>query len=63
MVEKELIQIINKQIDVNLMDNISMQELQQKLTMFINDLIVNNFQSLVALLYKVDVDEEKLKRY
>jgi len=62
MIEKELIQIINKQIDTDLTKDISRHELLQKLTVFINDLILNDFQRLVAILYKVDVDENKLKR-
>ena len=62
MVEKELIQIINKQIDTDFAEGILMQALQEKLIVFINDLIQNNFQRLVAILYKVDVDENKLKR-
>jgi hypothetical protein len=62
MVEKELIQIINKQIDTDLTKDISRHELLQKLTVFINDLILNDFQRLVAILYKVDVSENKLKR-
>lgn len=62
MVEKELIQIINKQIDTDFVEGILMQALQEKLIVFINDLIQNNFQRLVAILYKVDVDENKLKR-
>ena len=62
MVKKELIQIINKQIDTNLTEDISRNELQQKLTIFINGLILNDFQKLISILYKVDVDEKKLKR-
>ena len=62
MVQKELIHIINKQIDTNLTENISRHELQQKLTVFINYLILNDFQKLISILYKVDVDEKKLKR-
>ena len=62
MVQKELIHIINKQIDTNLTENISRHELQQKLTVFINDLILNDFQKLISILYKVDVGEQKLKR-
>lgn len=62
MVEKELIQIINKQVDTDLTEDISRHELQQKLTVFINDLILNDFQKLISILYKVDVDEKKLKR-
>ena len=62
MVEKELIQIINKQVDTNLSEDILKNELQQKLTAFINELILNDFQRLISILYKVDVDEKKLKR-
>ena len=62
MFEKELIQFINKQIDTNLTEDISRHELQQKLSLFINDLILNDFKKLISLLYKVDVDEKKLKR-
>lgn len=62
MVEKELIQIINKQVDIDLSEDISKNELQQKFTVFINKLIVNDFQRLITILYRVDVDELKLKR-
>lgn len=62
MVKKELIQIINKQIDAHFEEGIAMKQLQQKLISFINDLIQNDFQRLVAILYKVDVDEDRLKR-
>ena len=62
MVEKELIHILNEQIETDFSDDISMNALQEKLSAFINDLIQNNFQQLVAILYKVDVDENKLKR-
>ena len=61
MAEKELIQIINQQTDTGFTEDISMQELQQKLIVYINGLIQTDFQKLVAILYKVDVDEIKLK--
>lgn len=60
--EKELVQIINKQADTDLSEDISRNELQQKLTAFINELILNDFQKLITILYRVDVDEKKLKR-
>jgi hypothetical protein len=62
MGEKELIQIINKQFDADLTEDISKNELHQKLTIFLNDLILNDFQKLISILYKVDVDEKKLKK-
>ena len=62
MVEKELIQILNKQIDAHFEEDIAMQLLQEELVAFIDNLIQNDFQRLVTILYKVDVDENKLKR-
>ena len=59
--EKELIQIINKQLDTDFVESIPAAELQHDLTVFINDLILNDFQRLVTILYKVDVDENRLK--
>lgn len=59
---KELIGIINRQLDTEFNGNISLQELREKLTFLLNDLIQNDFQKLVAILYKVDVDETKLKQ-
>ncbi|HEV8081049.1 MAG TPA: hypothetical protein VGP43_10065 [Chitinophagaceae bacterium] len=62
MVEKELIQLINKQMDTDISVDSHMGVLKEKLIKFINDLIQNNFQKLIAILYKVDVDESKLKK-
>lgn len=62
MVEKDLIHIINTQIDSSFAEDISLLALQEKLSAFINDLILNNFERLIAILYKADVDEIKLKR-
>jgi hypothetical protein len=62
MIEKGLSQIINKQINTEFDENISMHESQEKLTVLINDLIQKDFQKLISILYKVDVDESKLKK-
>ena len=48
------------------MDNNDIASLQQthvhaELSAYINDLILNNFNELVYLLYRVDVSEKKLK--
>jgi hypothetical protein len=61
MAERELIQIINDQINADFPENISMEELQEKLRTLINDLIQNDFQKLITILYRVDVNENKLK--
>ena len=62
MADSELIQVINKQTGIELPAGISMEQLLEKLILFINHLIQNDFQRLVFLLYKIDVDEAKLKR-
>jgi hypothetical protein len=36
-------------------------DIHAALAIYINDLILNNFQELVYLLYRVDVSEQKLK--
>ncbi len=59
MVEKELIQLINKQMDNDISVDSHMRVFKEKLIRFINDLIQNDFQKLIAILYKVDVDEGK----
>ena len=56
-----LIQVLNKDLDVGLPPDISGQELYQKLCLFIENLINNNFPHLLYLLYRIDVSEEKLK--
>jgi hypothetical protein len=62
MVEKELIPLLNKDINTNFPDHITTDELKNELSDFINDLIQKDFQKLVSILYRVDVDETKLKR-
>ena len=61
MPETELIQLINDQINTDFTDNIPIEVLQEKLRTFINDLIQNDFQKLISILYRVDVNENKLK--
>ena len=36
--------------------------IQQQLEALINDLIQNNFEQLIQLLYRIDVNEKKLKQ-
>ena len=38
------------------------EEIVQKLAILINDLIVHDFERLIRILYRVDVDEFKLKK-
>jgi len=40
----------------------SVKETRQKLSAYLNDLINHDFEKLVQLLYRLDIDEAKLKR-
>jgi hypothetical protein len=57
----ELIEILNTELAIELPEKISLEELKEKITLHINYLIDTNFQQLVAILYRVDVSESKLK--
>jgi hypothetical protein len=59
---KELITIINKELAIELPEKISLDELKKDLSIFINQLIQRDFHSLVALLYRIDISEPKLKQ-
>jgi hypothetical protein len=61
MEEKELIQTINKELAIQLPEKISPEELRNLLKEEINHLIQNDFQKLVSVLYRIDVNERKLK--
>lgn len=45
----------------NQLDKENASHLKEQLSAFINDMITNDFSGLVQLLYRVDVDEKKLK--
>ena len=59
----ELIQIINNDLAIALPDKINADELQTELSGYINQLIKTDFEKLIALLYRIDVNEEKLKYF
>lgn len=56
-----LIQSLNKDLGVGLPEDVSAKDLYQQLLLYIENLINNNFSHLVYLLYRIDVNEEKLK--
>lgn len=57
----QLIEILNDEMAIELPEEISLKDLKEKLSLHINHLIDSNFQKLVAILYRVDVSEAKLK--
>ena len=60
--DNELIQSINKDLAIELPERISLEAAKEKLKQHINDLIQHDFEKLVTLLYRIDVNETKLKQ-
>jgi hypothetical protein len=60
-VNKDLVPALNETFRITLPDNVPLEELTRKLAAHINQLINHDFEKLVALLYRVDVSEKKLR--
>jgi len=58
----DLVTVLNNSLDIDLKETISHDQLKERLTGYINDLIDHNFNKLVILLYKIDVSESRLKQ-
>jgi hypothetical protein len=61
MQNEELIKLVNKELAIELPMQMSMEEIQEKLSAHINRLVQHNFEQLVNLLYRIDVSEPKIK--
>jgi hypothetical protein len=61
MENTELALALNKDLQIALAENISLEELKERLAEYINHLIDQDFQHLVLLLYRIDVSEKKLR--
>ncbi|MES1215614.1 MAG: hypothetical protein ABUT20_08855 [Bacteroidota bacterium] len=61
--KQELIQALNNDFPINLRNGAGMEELQARLSNYINDLIVHHFNQLINLLYRLDVSEKKLQQW
>jgi uncharacterized protein YwgA len=58
----DLIDDINKALEVELPARISDQELKERLTAYVNHLINHDFEKLVSVLYRIDVNENKMRK-
>jgi hypothetical protein len=63
MKQEDIIQTINTDLVIDLPETMGNEELISTLSAYINQLIQTDFQKLVALLYRIDVHEEKLKHF
>ncbi|MBN8673064.1 MAG: hypothetical protein J0L56_02955 [Chitinophagales bacterium] len=60
--QHELITGINNSMEIALPEQLSMEELREKLTAHINHLINHDFEKLVFYLYRIDINEAKMKQ-
>ncbi|HET9056682.1 MAG TPA: hypothetical protein VFN30_07535 [Chitinophagaceae bacterium] len=60
--DKELVKSLCDDLAMELPEKITFEELEEKLSAYINHLINTNFQHLIFILYKIDISETKLKQ-
>jgi len=60
--QQKLIQLINNELLLELPEKISLAEAREKLAVHINHLINHDFEKLVFYLYRIDVNESKMKQ-
>lgn len=61
MENKELIQLLKKELAIEIAAQHSYTEVHAILAAYINDLIKHDFDKLISYLYRIDVNEQKLK--
>jgi hypothetical protein len=61
MEESTLISTINNEMGLQLAEELSFEALRLQLQAAISKMIAGNFQQLVNILYRIDVNERKLK--
>jgi hypothetical protein len=57
----ELIRLLNNELPIEIAEENSYQEIHVQLSVYLNNLIKNDFDKLIAYLYRIDVNEQKLK--
>jgi hypothetical protein len=60
--EELLIDSLRKDLQVDLHTKVSFEEIKEKLYSHINHLISDHFEELIGFLYKIDVNEVRLKK-
>ena len=60
-INPELVPAINQSLEIYLPENTSLEELRKKLSAHINNLVNHDFEKLVFLLYRIDVDEARMR--
>lgn len=60
-INTDLIPALNDSFEINLPADISLKEIKDKLAVHINHLINYDFEKLIYYLYRIDVNENKLR--
>ena len=60
-ISTDLIPALSQTLNIDLPASISMNELREKLSAHLNSLIQTDFEKLVGILYRMDINEPKLK--
>lgn len=61
MYEQQLIATLNIELSLRLADGVSMNDITERVKEKVSALLQTDFNALVTLLYRIDVDEEKLR--
>lgn len=59
---QDIIPLLNKELSLEFSEKLTMDELEQQLTNHINHLINTDFEKLIYYLYRIDVNESKMKQ-
>ena len=59
--DNNIIPLLNNELALELPEKLSITELEEQLTQHINHLINTDFEKLVYYLYRIDVNETKMK--
>lgn len=59
--EKEVIQVLQNELSLQLTEAVNIEELKRLIAARINDLIQHDFTQLTQILYRIDVNEDRLK--
>ncbi|MBS1509675.1 MAG: hypothetical protein JST86_02445 [Bacteroidetes bacterium] len=61
MMQQDIINDINYTLSLSLPQHINEEAVRNLLAGHINELVKNNFEQLVTILYRVDINEDRLK--
>ncbi len=60
-INPDLVPAINQSLEISLPESTGLDELREKLSAHINNLVNHDFEKLVFLLYRIDVDEARMR--